>query len=182
MRLAIYGAVLATLALALTAPAAASPPTAVGEPFYNAPPSPSGKSFMQVDGVVGDVRDTRHSGWLQIDNLAVQCFTPRRPGKACSDAVIVSRHIDAFSHQLGKACLDKTHFPKVVVETFLGGGPDEGWSQFTYTLTDAWISDCSINWSGYTEELFVLRAADVKYGQGWYEGPPIVPLPRGDRR
>ena len=177
-------AIASALITLVTTPYAGACGTAMGPPPYNAPQSSPGRSFMQIDGIVGDVRDERHTGWLKVDNFVVQCLAPGHPPRPCpagTDAEItVSRHIDAFSRQLGKACVDHTHFPKIVVETFLGGDPGDDWVQFTYTLRDAWIEDCSINWTGFTEEVVGLRAARIEESQGWdeHQALSVVPLPR----
>jgi len=181
MRAAVSYLTFAIAALTAMGTGVAGTTTVVTEPpSYNFPPyDGSGRSFMQIDGIRGDASDRRHPGWLQVDNVLDQCFTPGCPSGADRE-IIVSRHIDAFSRELGKACRLRTHFAKIVVETFLEGDNGQGWNRFTNTLNDAWIEKRSLNWPGFTEEIMVLRAARIEDSDGYDEGYffKIVPEPR----
>ena len=131
----------------------------------------AGDMFLDIEGVQGESKDEAFKNKIDIDSWSFGCTNAGSmgrgggggSGKADFQDLMVTKQIDAASHELLKSVASGKHFPKAIISCRKAGGE----KQHTYlviTMEDVFCSSFQTSGAGQLPiESFSLNYAKIKY-------------------
>jgi len=132
--------------------------------------------YLQIDGIKGESTDSKHQGWLEVNNVQWGVYQPRSTavstaggmtsGRAELSELTFRKMADLSSPLLQQTCAMGKTIPKVRIEFFRADGQGERIKYYVVELENVMISRVMPNSgnSGLIEETVALAYSRIKWG------------------